>query len=78
VPGVPRHFELGRVPKPDVQGVCGEGQVTWLAQNLHPVVFGLAAWMAIAVGLCVLVSLGVSVTWLVWWSIRVRVRRKRL
>jgi hypothetical protein len=52
--------------------------VTWLAQHLDPVIFGLAAWLAIATGLCVLVALGVAATWIVWQSISIRTKRRRL
>jgi hypothetical protein len=50
----------------------------WLARNLDPVIYGIAGWLAIAAALCVLVALGVSLTWLLWWSIWVRARRRRL
>jgi hypothetical protein len=52
--------------------------VTWLAQNLDPVIYGFAGWLAIAVGLCALVALGTAIVWLVWWSISIRTKRQRL
>jgi hypothetical protein len=61
-----------------MEGASGGTEVTWLAWRLDPVIYGLAAWLAITVGFCVLVALGVAATWIVWWSISIRIRRQRL